>query len=479
MEKGIKSKAAKSVVWSFAEKLSVQGIGFIINLILTRLLMPEDYGVIAILYIFISVATVFIDGGFSNALIQNQKRTEKDFSTAFYTNIGVGFFCYLILFFLAPYLARFFAQPLIKDVMRVYGITLIISSFTLVQKSRFYIIYNFRVIAHISVVAIIVGGIAAIFMAYNGLGVWTLVWYYIIVESIRTICLWVFGRWKPSLCFSRQSFYAIFNFGTKVLGADILNVFASNLYTFVIGKLFNATSLGFYSRGQSMAFIIPANCSNIMTQAAYPVFCEVQNDIQRLRSFFVKYVRMSFMIISPIMTLLAVLASPLVSLVLTDKWLPCVPFMQILAIGYMFDPVMRLNKNVINVTGHPEYSFYSELYKKIALLFILIVTCGFGIYSMAIGLALYSLADLLIVSIHVNKVVGINFIDEMCMLFPQILYCAITAVCVNFCSNLFSTPIMQLVAGTLTGIFVYALLTLIFSRSLICDLVKLFNIIKK
>lgn len=192
-----------------------------------------------------------------------------------------------------------------------------------------------------------------------------------------------------------------------------------------------------------------------------------------------KYVRISFVIISPVMTILAVLASPLVSFVLTDKWLPCVPFIQILAIGYMFDPVMRLNANVINVTGHSEYTLYSEIFKKTILLFILMTTCWLGLIGMAIGLALYSLVDLLAVSIYVKKVVGVNFINEMVMLVPQILYCAITGIIVSFCSNLFSTPIIQLVVGTLTGVFTYALLMLIFSRSLIGDLVKLFNMIKK
>ncbi|KAA5403992.1 lipopolysaccharide biosynthesis protein [Bacteroides cellulosilyticus] len=479
MEKDIKSRAAKSVVWSFAEKLSVQGIGFIISLILARLLVPEDYGVIAILHIFISVATVFIDGGFSNALIQNQKRTEKDFSTAFYTNIGVACFCYLILFFVAPYLADFFLQPLLKDVMRIYGISLIISSFALVQKSRFYINYNFRIIAYISFIAIVLGGIVAIFMAYKGLGVWSLVWYHIIVELIRTVSLWLLSRWKPSLCFSRQSFYTIFGFGSKLLVANMINIIAANLPTFMIGRLFNATNLGLFNRGQSLAYFIPLNFSNVLTQACYPVFCEVQNDGQRLRFFFVKYVRISFVIISPVMTILAVLASPLVSFVLTDKWLPCVPFIQILAIGYMFDPVMRLNANVINVTGHSEYTLYSEIFKKTILLFILMTTCWLGLIGMAIGLALYSLVDLLAVSIYVKKVVGVNFINEMVMLVPQILYCAITGIIVSFCSNLFSTPIIQLVVGTLTGVFTYALLMLIFSRSLIGDLVKLFNMIKK
>jgi len=479
MEKGIKSKAAKSVVWSFAEKLSVQGISFIVGLLLARLLAPEDYGVIAILSIFISVATVFIDGGFSNALIQNQKRTEKDYSTAFYTNIGVAFICYLIFYLAAPYIADFFSQPLLKDVMRLYGISLIISSFALVQKSRFYICYNFRIIAYLSFFAIIIGGIAAIFIAYKGLGVWALVWYHIIVELIRTLSLWLLGKWTPSLCFSIESFYTIFNFGSKLLGANLIHVITLNLPTFIIGKLFNAINLGLYNRGQSLANFIPSNFSNVLTQACYPVFCEMQNDKQKLRLFYEKYIKFSFAVISPVMTLLVVLASPLVALVLTDKWLPCVPFIQILAIGYMFNPVMRLNANVISVTGHSEYTLYAELLKKIFLFLILIVSSFFGLIGITIGLSLYSLVDLLVVSVFVKKVVGVTFIDEMIMLLPQILYSFITGVFVYFCSNFFSTPIIQVSIGALTGILVYILLTLIFSRSLIGDLVKFFQMVKK
>lgn len=475
MEKDIKGKAVKSVVWSFTEKLLVQGIGFIISLILTRLLIPEDYGVIAMLYIFISVATVFIDGGFSNALIQNQQRTEKDFSTAFYTNIGVAFFCYLILFFVAPYLADFFIQPLLKKVMRVYGVSLIISSFALVQKSRFYISYNFRIIACISFVAIIVGGITAIIMAYKGFGVWALVYYHIIVESIRTLGLWFFGKWMPSLCFSRQSFCTIFNFGSKLLGANMLNVIASNIYTFVIGKLFDATNLGFYSRGQSMSYIIPSNFSNIMTQASYPVLCEVQDDQEKLRFYFSKYIKLSFAVLAPIMVLLASLAPLIVPIVLTDKWLPSVPIIQILTIGYMFDPVMRLNANVINVTGHSEYSFQAELYKKITLLIILFVTCMYGLTAMVWGLVVYNIADLMIVSFYVKRVVGLNFIQEMRILSPIIFYSILLFGCIVLVTSFFDNMYVQIIIGVITGLVTYIIMIFLFSRDIFCDIRKVFK----
>lgn len=479
MNDTINSKAAKSVVWSFAEKLSVQGFGFGISLILARLLLPEDYGTIAMLYIFTSVATVFIDGGFSNALIQNQERTERDFSTAFYVNVGAALFCYALLFIMAPYIADFFNQPLLNKVTRVYGLSLVISSFALVQKSRFYINCNFRVIAYISFFAIIIGGSVAILMAYHGFGVWALVCYHLIVESLRTVGLWIMGHWYPRLTFSKKSFIMIFNFGSKLLGANILNVVASNLYTFVIGKLFNATSLGFYSRGQSMSYILPSNFSNIMTQASYPILCEVQNDKRQLRHFFLKYIKMSFVIMAPVMTILATLASPLVSLVLTDKWLPCVPFIQILAIGYMFDPVMRLNANVINVTGHSEYSFYAELYKKIALLVILFATCFWGINLMVWGLAFYSIADLLIVSFYVKRVVGVGFFDEVKLMLPQIIYCLVMFLVIYSMTMILERRLLQLFVGSLVGLSVYAMLMLGFSRSVLYNFIKLFKASKK
>ncbi len=471
MSENIKQKAVTSVVWSFIEKISVQGVSFVISLLLARILLPEDYGTIAILTIFIAVATVFIDGGFSNALIQNQNRTERDFTTAFWTNVGIAAFCYFLLFIGAPYMAIFFEQPLLKDVIKVYGISLIISSFGLAQKARFYIAYNFKIIATISLVAIIIGGIIAILMAYNGFGVWSLVYYHIVVESLRTIGLWTFGQWCPSLNFSLDSFKNIFNFGSKLLGANMLNVISSNLYTFVVGKLFNATNLGFYSRGQSIAYIFPSNFSNIMHQASYPVFCEIQNDRERLKTYFSKYIQISFMLCAPVMTLLAVLASPIIELLLTERWLPCVFYIQVLAIGYMFDPVMRLNTNVINVTGHSEYSLYAEIWKKVALLLILLTTCFISLKAMTVGLALYSLFDMLIVSIYVKRVVNLSFWGEFKLLLPIIGYCILLGATTLFASSLVTNIIVKITIGVLAGCFVYILLLCIFSKQQMRDII--------
>lgn len=473
MKNSVKQKATKSLVWSFIEKMSVQGVGFFIGLILARLLAPEDYGIIAMLYIFIAVATVFIDGGFSNALIQNQNRTQIDFSTAFWVNVIVAILCYLALFICAPYMAEYFEQPRLEKVTRVYGLSLVISSLALVQKSRFYISYNFKLVAYVSFVAILISGVIAILMACRGWGVWALVWYNLILETVRTIGFWIFGKWVPRWEFSFKSFCGIFSFGSKLLGANIINVIASNLYTFVVGKFFNAAQLGFYSRGQSMAYIIPSNFSNIMTQASYPVLCEVQNNQEKLKEYFVKYVKCSFMLIAPVMTMLAALASPLVTVILTEKWLPCVPFIQILAIGYMFDTVMRLNASVINVTGHSEYSFYAEVLKKIALVGLLMITCHWGIIPLTIGLAFYSVVDLMIIGIFLKKVVGFCFYDELKQIFPYMVFCIVSFYGIKGVMEFIQGQFLQIFLGVIVGLLIYILQVLLFQRTFVLSLVDL------
>ena len=224
-----------------------------------------------------------------------------------------------------------------------------------------------------------------------------------------------------------------------------------------------------------MSYIIPSNFSNIMTQASYPVLCEVQDDQEKLRFYFLKYIKVSFAALAPLMVLLASLAFPIVSIILTDTWLPCVPIMQILAIAYMFDPVMRLNANVINVTGHSEYSFHAELYKKIALLIILIVTSLCGLTAMVWGLAVYNVIDLIIVSFYVKRVVGLNFIQEMRILSPIMLYAMISYSCVYMVTSFIANAYIQIIVGTITGIITYIAMIMAFSRNVFSDICKIFK----
>lgn len=453
----LKCNAKRSIIWSFVEKIGTQGMGFTVSIILSRLLLPCDYGTIALLSVFISIAQVIIDGGFSTALIQNQDRSEEDYCTAFYCNIIVSLLAYGILYLCAPMIASFYNQTDLIIILRIYSLSIVISSLAIIQKIYFIITYNFRIIAIVTTIAISVSGIISIILAYKGFGTWALVAYYILSSLMTTIGYWISSKWYPNKRFSVSSFKSIFNFGSKILFANIINVTFSNIYTLVIGRQFSSVQLGYFNRSQTIANVIPSNISNILTQASYPIFCELQKDETQLRKIFLKYLQISFFLCAPIMTFLIAIASPLVIIVLTEKWADSIIYIQILAFGYMFDPIMRLNANVMNVTGHSDYTLNSELFKKVSLIAIMIVTVTFGIKALVWGVCIYSFIDLLIGSIYVKRIINVSFIDEFVSTLPIMFCCSIMYICMYIIQLLFENHYAQIVAATLIGFTSYYL----------------------
>lgn len=475
MQNNIKKKATTSFLWTFVEKILTQGIGFVISLILARLLNPSDYGLIAMLSVFISVADSIIDSGFSKALIQKQDRTEKDFSTVFYCNIVISLLCYVLLYICAPFIANIFKQPLLTQVTRIYGLCLIVYSLSLVQKTRLFISYNFRKVAIVSTASIIISGTIAVTMAFKGYGVWSLVVYYLMSGFISSILLWLIGHWYPKAQFSVASFKYIIRFGSNLLGANLIGNLSTNLYNLIIGRYYSSASLGFFNRSQSIALTFPSNLSNIMTQASYPVFCELQYDHKKLASVFSKYIQLSFMLCAPIMTLLFCLSKPLVLMILTEKWSQCVLFIQIMSVGFMFDPLMRLNSNVINVTGNSKYSLYSEVLKKIAMAICLISALPFGLEYVVVSLSIYSFIDIFIVSFYVNKVVGISLTDEIRLIAPYVICCLFIVVIIKIVDFLFYSNFTIVILGTLFGFVAYLVSVYFIARE---SFVYCLNIIK-
>lgn len=460
----IKNKATSSLLWSSVEQFGSQGLSLIITIVIARLITPEDYGLIAMLSIFMALSQVFINCGFSNYLIQNKKRTEKDFSTIFFLNVTIGILCYIILFTCATPIAHFYNQPLLSSIIKLYSLTLIISSFTLVQRTKLYIDFKFRKLSAITIISLIISGIGAIVMALNNWGVWTLVGYHLTQTIVTSILIWITSGWRPHLFFSGKIAKQAFDFGSKLLGANILSAGVSNLYTLVIGKKFQATELGYYSRGLSLATVFPSNFANMLQQAAYPVLCELQEDKQHLKSIFCNYIILAGMICIPLMFLLFSISEPLVKVLLTDKWLPAVPFLQILSIGYMFDPIMRLNSIILSVTGKTQLSLYSEIIKKIVLVTILFVTLPLGIISVTAGVIVYSLCDLFIVSFFVNKIIPFSFWEELKLVAPYLLFSLIPCLMVLLLNSIDIVPIIKLLISIPLCIIVYILLIRIFKK---------------
>ncbi|MCE9439548.1 lipopolysaccharide biosynthesis protein [Bacteroides fragilis] len=475
MIKNLKLAALNSLMWNAVEKMSGQALRFILTIVIARLVSPADFGLIAMLSIFLSVAQSFIDCGFYNALVQKQDRTEVDYSTMFYSNVLISVIVYFFLYWSAPYIASFYSQPELKQITRVMGVSLIISAFRIVQQAKLVIALNFRIQAVFSVIAVVVSGLIGIYMAYHQFGVWALVVQSLVSAFISTVSFWIYSRWMPLWTFSIQSFQELFSFGSKLLLAGVLHTIYSNLYTIVIGRKFSSVDLGFFSRGQTMAYFVPSNMTNIVTMAMYPILCSIQDDYVKLKKTFKVYIRLVCFIFFPIMIILAVLSEPIIKIVLTDKWLPSVFYVQILCIAYMWDPLMRINANILSVVGRTDYSLKSEIIKKVISVIVLFITIPFGIDVMCIGLALYCIIDLLVSTYYVKRIIGLGFWDEMRNIYAFFILSLVIGGVV-FVVNIFvESDLLKIFIGTLVGIGLYISMCIIFRIKEVFDFWSIIN----
>lgn len=404
MEQKCKGPVIRGVVWSGIERFSVQGIQFVLSFVIARQLLPSDYGLIAMLSIFMAIAQSFIDSGFSNALIQKQDRTNVDYSTVFYFNVVVGVVMYLIFFFSAPWISSFYNAPQLIPIISWVGLNFIISSLATVQRAKLTIELNFKLQAYISIVAVMISGSVAVWMAYHDYGVWTLVYQGLLSNAITVFLLWLTAHWFPLRVFSWESFKELFSFGSKLLAGGLLHTIYTNMYSLIIGKFFTPVDLGYFNRAASMAQYPSTNITNIVTKVTYPVECQLQHDDDLLQQKYFSFIRCVSFIVFPMMIGLAVLCDPIIRIVLTDKWLGSVPYIRILCVAYMWDPIMRMTWDLLNVKHRSDYSLKSEILKKIAAFSILFVTIPFGIKVMCAGLFLYSMADLFIITRFVKRI---------------------------------------------------------------------------
>lgn len=457
----LKEKTVNSVFWSGVEKFSAQGAQFVIGLLIARILLPADYGLIAMLTIFIAVAQVFVDSGFGNALIQKQDRNQTDYSTAFYFNIGIAIIVYAVIWLIAPWVAEFYNEPLLTRVMRVVGLNIIISAFSIVHRARLTVVLNFKLQALISLLSVVISGGVGMWMAYAGYGVWALAGQTLLNGFLGTLLLWVMSYWMPSFCFSIESFKKLFGFGSKLLLSGLLHTLYMNLYSLVIGKKYNVIDLGYYNRASAFPVVISGNLVSVISRVTYPIQCEMQDDPERLKASLFRFIRMSCYIIFPLMVGMLVLAKPMVALVLTEKWLPSVPLLQILTFAYMWEILMRMNYDILNVKGRTDYTLQSEVWKKLSAFGILFATLPFGIEALCWGLVLYSWVDLFIITRYTNKLIEVGLWTELKVVFPIILLAGGMGLCVWAVSLLFSSYLLQLIVGVVVGMVFYVSLSIL------------------
>lgn len=451
----LKEKTVKGVMWSSLDRFSTQGIQFVFSILIARLLLPSDYGIVAMLGIFLAISQTFIDSGFGTALIRKIDRTETDYCTVFYFNIVVGLFFYGVLWCASPWIASFYNIPLLENVTKVLSLTFVFSSFSGIQNARLSIAIDFKTRAKISVIVTLLTGVVGLWMAYSGYGVWALVVQSVFSSLLRSVLLWIYVRWMPRLIFSWKSFRELFSFGSKLLASALLDTTYNNIYPLVIGKFFSSSTLGIYARADGLAQYPSSNITGALQGVTFPVLSSIQNEPERLSNAYKRLLRLSAFIVFPLMVGLAAVADPLIRLVLTDKWEGAIYLLQIICFSMMWYPIHAINLNLLQVKGRSDFFLKLEIIKKIQGVIILCATIPLGIVAMCYGRIVGSLLSLVYNTYYTKRLIGYGYWAQMKDLLHILAHSMVMGCIVWLVVQVFDSLWLQLIVGVFVGISYY------------------------
>ncbi len=402
----IKSKAKSGMLWSFMIQGGTQVINFVVTIILSRLLMPEQFGLIGMISIFLAIGAALVDGGFVTSLIRTQDADDIDYSTVFFVNLFSSLLLYGILFSIAPLVATFFDQVILVDLIRVQSLTLIIAAFSLVQSTKLNKELQFKVQFKLQIPALLISAIAAILFAYYGFGVWSLVAKELIYMFLASAQLWWYAKWTPKFIMDKEKIKYHFKFGYKVSLTSILNTSFKNLYNVIIGKYFSAAQLGYFTRAKSLEQLPSVFFFNSFNRVFYPLLAKVNDDRNKLRTIYASLMRLVVFVVTPILVFLGVIAEPFMRFLLTEKWLPAVPYFQLLLISGVFYPIHSYNLNICNLKGRSDVVLKLSFFHNTLLFLGSFTIIWFGIYGL-----LYNLIFVNILVTIVNAFVSGQFIN--------------------------------------------------------------------
>lgn len=464
-QESLKNKTKKGLAWSMIERFATQGVQFLFGIILARLLSPDDYGVIAMPLVFLAIAQCIIDSGFSTALIRKPKLTEDDLSTAFYFNIGIGILCYAVLFFSSPLIADFYHTPILSSLLKVTALAVLFNPLCAVQQAILTRKIDFKTQAIVSLNGAVVSGIVGLYMAYNGFGVWALVFQQVGGYVMRTILLWVLGKWKPKRKWSWESFHYLWGFGSKMLGSGLLDTIYNNIYPIVIGKYFSAQDLGNYTRAQQFSSLPSSNVTGVLQRVTFPVLSSIQNEDERLAKNYRKILKLSAFLVFPMMLMLSAIANPLVRILLTEKWSGCAILLQIVCFQMMWYPIHAINLNLLTVKGRSDLYFRLEILKKIVGVCILCITIPHGVAWMVCGGVLSSLISLVINTYYTGKLLKIGLLIQIKDMLPIIVISIIMWLFIHILMLFLVDVYLQLFVGVVVGLFIYIIFSKLFLNS--------------
>ncbi len=463
MTSDLKNKTLNGIQWTFVEAIGWRGIQFLIGIILARMLLPEQFGLIGMLTVFIAVSQTFVDSGFGSALIQNQNITELEKNSIFYFNIFIGACSTGCLFVVAPYIAEFYNQPILILMLRFMSVILLVNSFGLVQNILLRKSLNFKAETKVSILSVLVSGIIGILLAYQGYGVWSLVAQQLSSAIIRTFLLWLSSSWRPSIQFSTLSLLSLFGFSSKVFISNFQRNLFDNIYYVVIGKLFSSVDLGFFTRANTLQKLPSNTLVNVITRVTFPVFSAIHKDIDRVVRGLRKGLRILAFLNFPLMIGLAVVAHPLILVLLTKKWLPCVPYLQILCISGLILPITMSNLSVLLALGRSDLSLGLEIVKNVLVVISISVVWRWGIIALISGQVIITMICYCLSAFYTKKLLNYTIKEQISDLVPY-LFCALVMGGIVYLMSYLSTEqfLFLLVGQIAVGASVYVLLCRLF-----------------
>lgn len=476
MTDSLKKKTFTGVIWNASERFGTQALQFVVGIILARLLVPADFGIIGMLTIFIVLSQTFIDSGFSIALIRKNDASNIDFSTVFWFNVIVAFLVYCILFIVSPYIAIFYNQPILVILTRVITIILLINSFGEIQRTILTKKIDFKSQAKVRLFSILVGSFVGIFMALKGYGVWSLVGKTLTQTALTNLGYWIMNSWRPQFIFSSKSFKELFSFSSKLLFSGLLSMITMNIYTLIVGKLFNAQSLGYYTRAKQFNDFPVQTIQGVSMSVLYPVLSQIQDDTQRLKEGYKKFLRMITFVLLPIMALLIIIAEPLIRIILTEKWMPVVPLLQIYCIIGAMIPLQSINVNILIVKGRSDFVLLLDIFKIILLFVIVFIFHRWGIIGLMWGLVILSFIGYFLNVHYANKLMEYGIIEQLSDIKVYFFTTIIMSVVVLGLKNFINGDFLILITSIFVGTLVYVIANIINNTN---ELIEIKNYFKQ
>jgi teichuronic acid exporter len=475
LDQNLRKKTISGMAWNTLEKFSVYGISLVFGIIFARILMPSDYGLIGMLSIFFAFSDLFVNSGFSSALIQKKDRTQVDYSTIFYFNVLVAIVFYITLYFSAPLISKFYKVPELSTLTRVLSLNIIINSLSLVQQTQLTINLKFKTQAIISLCSVIVSGSIGIFTGYHGFGVWALVVQSVTSAITKASLLFYFNRWKPLLIFSSASFKQLFGFSSKVLGAGIISTFFNNIYSLVIGKTFPTNDLGYYTRGKQYPELISTLITSVFQNVTFPVLASLQDNKEQMISTFRRLIRVVVFFVVPSMTLLAIISGPFIRFLLTEKWAPVIPLMQWMCFARVLYPISALNLTLLNSMGRSDLFFKMDSTKVPIALIILFITIPMGLKAIVIGHLITSVIGFFLNAYYPGKFFGFGVIRQFKEMWLVILATLIMSGVVVVIMVILPTDFLKLIICLPLGMIIYLVSSYLLKIEEINEVSKIIN----